>query len=204
MTRDLSPPSCFGLAGFDCPSHRCFLSVSPPSSFPSAQPTSALAAFWRKGHRKWKVYRRNTGFSPGKKTRLRFLLLSVVTEESCWEFLGLLMVGEENVFAPWYPHSSHSPESPHVSWCPAGLSWVQDLCKSPLATLPALWKVLRCFTCSMKWHGRKGKDMYVCMQDRQIYLGRKENEECKAEPYLEFVGLSAKVLKGASFGLILS
>lgn len=33
---------------------------------------------------------------------------------------------------------------------------------------------------------------------------KEENVECKVKPYLEFIGLPAKLLKGASFGLILS
>lgn len=33
---------------------------------------------------------------------------------------------------------------------------------------------------------------------------KEENEDCKAKPYLEFIGLSAKTLKGASSGLIFS
>lgn len=55
-------------------------------------------------------------------------------------------------------------------------------------------------------HRRTGKDM--CMLSykigRYILEKKEENEECKVKLYLEFIGLSAKVLKGASFGLILS
>lgn len=141
MTRDLLPLSGVGLAGFDCPSCRCFLSVSLPSSVPSTQPASALTAFWRKGQRKWKVFRRNTAFSPGIKARLRFLLLSVVTEESCWEFAWLgskaSLLSDAHT-APTHLRLFKSPKRPaDLSW--VWVRWTQKCQVWDLGSTKATW-----------------------------------------------------------------
>lgn len=103
VTRDLSPPSCVGLAGFDCPSCRCFLSASPSPLGPARL---CSRSFLEERTKKVEGLQKEQWAQPRKESKAEIsaavcghwrVMLGVLGAFDVW--------GGPSIFALWYPHS---------------------------------------------------------------------------------------------------
>lgn len=110
----------------------------------------------------------------------------------------------------------------HLPWDDEFLFWelcaarLEDSARRYVGNCPSSALQLPClkiFTLQSRIHSLKWLEetrgqarIHICLHIRYADMSwkKEENEEWKVKAYLEFIGLSAKVLKGASFGLILS
>lgn len=126
--------------------------LCPP--VPSAQPDSALAAFWRKGQRKWKVYRRSSGFSTGKKTKLSFCccLWSLKSHAgSSWSFYwlgGVKHLCSLIPTTPLMPHNSSQLQHPQPH---SNAPTTTQLLKSPKSPADSSWVRASCTQKCQVW-----------------------------------------------------